>query len=242
MKFQLVSDLHLDLWLDANDHFIHDLMPEGPETLIIAGDLCESAHLRYHSQEIFEVLCGKYQNVIYVAGNHEYYGTDYQSFQEQFKRLDERFDNLFCLENQILVVDGVAVAGTTLWFRNTPMNLLYEGRMRDFGAIERHRYWVYAQNEEAIEFLKGMDDIDLVVTHHLPSYKSVDARYTAEPTNLYFLCDVSDIMLDMGPKVWMHGHTHIGCDYMLGETRVICNPRGYPGENPGEYRPVIIEI
>ena len=37
-------------------------------------------------------------------------------------------------------------------------------------------------------------------------------------------------------KLWMHGHTHEDFDYVLGETRVVCNPRGYVNhENRAGY-------
>ena len=34
-----------------------------------------------------------------------------------------------------------------------------------------------------------------------------------------------------GARLWIHGHTHAPCNYTVGETQVICNPRGYPGES-----------
>jgi predicted phosphodiesterase len=248
VKFHLVSDLHLDHWED--DCFVYDLCPEGDETLIIAGDLCESYYLKGAAAFALGILCEKYRNVVYVLGNHEYYGSFYKEVQRKFAELDERFENLFCLDDQLLVLEGVTIAGTTLWFRNTPMNPLYEREMQDFRLIQNFRSWVYGENARSLEFLKsvahdksrGNFETDLVITHHLPSFKSVNARYERNPVNLYFLCDVSEIMLDMGPKVWVHGHTHVPCDYQLGDTRVVCNPRGYPGQNPGEYHPVIIEI
>jgi hypothetical protein len=33
-------------------------------------------------------------------------------------------------------------------------------------------------------------------------------------------------------KLWTHGHTHEPFDYMIGTTRVVCNPRGYSGHEP----------
>lgn len=242
MKFHLVSDLHLDAWMSRNDFFIYDLLPEGDETLIIAGDLCEIAHLRDYGAEIFGELCGKYQNVIYVAGNHEYYGTDYQGFQDRFRRLEGMFDNLFCLEDESIVIGDVSIAGSTLWFRNTPMNPVFENQLADFTYIQDYRNWVYDRNEAAVEFLQNLPEVDLIITHHLPCSKSVDAKYANEATNLYFLCDISGVILDKQPKVWCHGHTHIACEYQLGETQVICNPRGYPGENAKGYEARVIEI
>ncbi len=242
MKLHLISDLHMDAYLSRDDYVMHDLDPGDCGALIVAGDLSESWYLETRAFRDFEVLCDKYPNVLYILGNHEYYGSTYEETQERFRSLDARISNLFCLDNESVMIDGVSIAATTLWFRDTPMNQLYERQMSDFWQIQEFRSWVYNQNEKSVNFLKEARDIDLVITHHLPSHRSVNAQYLNEPTNLYFLCDVSEIMLALEPKVWCHGHTHIPCDYQLGDTRVVSNPRGYPGENSGEYRPVTIEI
>ena len=54
--------------------------------------------------------------------------------------------------------------------------------------------------------------------------------------------DIEKVILDLQPKYWIHGHTHIPCQYDLGDTRVVCNPRGYPRENPGPYAPVVLQV
>lgn len=244
MKIHLISDLHLEHY-EPDDTFIYDLDPEDCETLVIAGDLCPRW---YESVKgFFQMACDKYEHVIYVLGNHEYYGSTYEETREKFKELDEWISNLYCLENQTLALGEKVIAGTTLWFRDTPLNPLYEREMCDFQQIPDFRSWVYVKNQEALTFLENANGVDwsadLVVTHHLPSYKSVSPRYAEEPTNLYFLCDVEGIMLDMEPKVWAHGHTHIPCDYPLGNTRVVCNPRGYPWEGSSKgYCPQTVEI
>ncbi|MEE8322425.1 MAG: metallophosphoesterase [Candidatus Bathyarchaeia archaeon] len=242
MKIQLVSDLHVDAYRNRDDYFAQDLDPKDCETLIVAGDLAESWYLQEEAISYFEVLCDKYPNVVYVLGNHEYYGSSFEETQDRFAALDARFSNLFCLDNESVVIEGVSIAGTTLWFKDTPMNPVYERFMSDFNQIQHFTHWVYDHNKLSVNFLKGVGPVDVVVTHHMPSSKSVHAKYAQEPTNLYFLCDVSEIMLDMSPKVWCHGHTHINCDYQLGNTRVVCNPRGYPGENSGDYQPLTIDI
>lgn len=242
MKFHLISDLHTDSWQlraelknKQGDNFLLDLYPTGDETLIIAGDLCEYRYLQRHGIEMFRDLCNKYRHVIYVAGNHEYYGTNYQVFQERFKYLQKEFDNLHCLENETVEINDISIAGTTLWFRDTPENILYERHLNDFRYIEDFKNWVYDVNQRAQDFLKELSNPDLIILHHLPSHQSVNAKYTNEPTNLYFLCDINNIISDLNPKFVVHGHTHIGCEYNINNTRVICNPRGYPGENENQY-------
>lgn len=43
--------------------------------------------------------------------------------------------------------------------------------------------------------------------------------------------DLTDVIEDGRPALWVHGHTHDSCDYELGATRIVCNPRGYEDEN-----------
>ncbi len=235
----------MDCWPDKGRSFLERLDPQDCSMLAIAGDLGEGPFLLKEGERIFEALCRKYETVVYVAGNHEYYNSDFGTMNLHFKSLDERFDNLFYLENQSLVVDGVSMVGTTLWFKNTPMNPLHESRLADFDLIRNFREDVYVRNVEAMEFLREAREVDLVITHHLPSTMSIDKRYATEPTNLYFLCDVSETILDLKPKVWVHGHTHIPCDYRLGDTQVVCHPRGYPrefGRTAYNYFPKVIEV
>jgi len=46
------------------------------------------------------------------------------------------------------------------------------------------------------------------------------------------------------PDLWIHGHTHVACDYEIYGTRVMCNPRGYPSESSAEgFAPgLVVEI
>jgi len=44
-------------------------------------------------------------------------------------------------------------------------------------------------------------------------------------------------------KLWTHGHMHNASDYMIGETRVVCNPRGYVGyESTNQFQLKYLEI
>ena len=45
-------------------------------------------------------------------------------------------------------------------------------------------------------------------------------------------------------KLWTHGHTHEEFDYMIGSTRVVCNPRGYINyeDRADEFKLKYVEI
>ena len=77
----------------------------------------------------------------------------------------------------------------------------------------------------------GISDKYVVVGHHAPSKLSTKPKYQDDVmVNGAYSSDLSDFILDRPMiKVWTHGHTHDTFDYMLGSTRIVCNPRGYDG-------------
>lgn len=70
----------------------------------------------------------------------------------------------------------------------------------------------------------------VVVTHHAPSSMSVSTRYKTDPLSPAFASRLEAVMEEFSPNLWIHGHTHDAFDYEIYSTRVVCNPRGYPGE------------
>lgn len=71
----------------------------------------------------------------------------------------------------------------------------------------------------------------VVVGHHSPSKLSTKPQYENDVmVNGAYSSDLSEFILDHPQiKVWTHGHTHHEFDYMIGNTRIVCNPRGYVG-------------
>lgn len=84
-----------------------------------------------------------------------------------------------------------------------------------------HRQWLENEIKEG----------DVVITHHLPSYRSCDPKFAGDSLNPAFASELHEMILDKKPAYWIHGHTHAACDYMIGDTRVICNPVGYGGQH-----------
>lgn len=93
--------------------------------------------------------------------------------------------------------------------------------------------------EDHYEFRRKLDDTlalhpdlpTVVVGHHAPSKASTHPRYKTEViTNGAYSTNLDDFILDRRQiKLWTHGHTHEDFDYMIGTTRIVCNPRGYDG-------------
>jgi Icc-related predicted phosphoesterase len=69
----------------------------------------------------------------------------------------------------------------------------------------------------------------VVVGHHAPSKASTHPRYQNDTLmNGGYSSSLDEFIIDHPQiKLWTHGHTHEDFDYMIGSTRIVCNPRGY---------------
>jgi predicted phosphodiesterase len=91
---------------------------------------------------------------------------------------------------------------------------------------------VLARFDESRAFLatalaEPFDGPTIVVTHHLPSLRSVARRYRQDPISAGFASQVDDLV-GRGAALWVHGHTHDSCLWRDGGgTLVACNPAGY---------------
>ena len=93
-------------------------------------------------------------------------------------------------------------------------------------AVEDHKKFVqYIQTVIEGKF----DQKFVVVGHHAPSKASTHPRYQHDTLmNGGYSSDLNEFILAHPQiKLWTHGHTHEDFDYMIGSTRVVCNPRGY---------------
>jgi len=103
-----------------------------------------------------------------------------------------------------------------------------ESRFTPEDAVEDHK--------EMLAYIRMMvegkwDQKFVVVGHHAPSKLSTHPRYQKEEImNGGYSSDLSEFIMDHPQiKLWTHGHTHEEFDYMIGSTRIVCNPRGYDG-------------
>ena len=219
VKLAIISDLHLEFyswrWPSST--------PE-VDVIINAGDTHpDPAERTRFKNKIPDV---PYLNVL---GNHDYYR------QQQLGLCESR-----------LKVDDRLFYGTTLWTKMTPEQyVMVESGLNDNAQIRNYSYdglqWLFDKGMEGI----ARSHADVVVTHHGPSFQSMHPMFKGSPLNCGFYSDLDQFILDMEhpPVLWVHGHTHHPADYMIGKTRVICHPRGYPGEdNHKDYKPLIVEI
>jgi DNA repair exonuclease SbcCD nuclease subunit len=257
MKIQIVSDLHLE-FSDINIRNTN-----GADVLILSGDILVAEKLlRPNSAEgnvardFLKRASFQFPHVVYIAGNHEFYnsGKFYQTVDDLRNYCSTQFNNVYFLERDTKVIDDIVFVGGTLWTdmnKYDPLTLhAVRDMMNDYRAIrndkngfvplkpadtcERHR-----QTRDYI--LQIVDDNKdkkcVVVGHHSPSFQSCHEQYRNDYLmNGAYHSELSELIFDRPQiKLWTHGHTHHCFDYMIGETRVVCNPRGYESYNWKEH-------
>lgn len=241
MKIWVFSDLHLE-YADLRQ----PLEIPDADVCVVAGDLCRAPANGVHwlAENIAHAM-----PCVYVAGNHEFYGGGIYEGLVDGRIAADRFDNIHFLENGSVVIDGVRFVGATLWtdyrIEGHPEVARFHARerMNDYRKIATRRspwkrfvpetaYRMHQDSRRYIETALKSDSVPaVVVTHHLPHANSIPARFKGDLLNAAYASDLSQVIEDGQPALWVHGHTHDSADYHLGKTRVVCNPRGYDYEN-----------
>ncbi|MEP6702266.1 MAG: metallophosphoesterase [Betaproteobacteria bacterium] len=253
MKLHILSDLHLGF-----HGFGHPATDA--DIVILAGDIA-----RPNQAMTWALQFGK--PVLYVAGNHEFYGGSIPGTRAELRRLSAGTP-IRVLDNDQFVSGGVRFLGATLW---TDFALLDdEGQrraaideamqwIRDFSRIRRdddaqarftphdsarlfgeHAAWLAARLAEP------HPGPTVVITHHAPSPKSIHPRFAESLLNSCFVSNAEYLFGGQAVQLWIHGHTHDSFDYTQSGTRVLCNPRGYAAdgidENPLFDPCLVVEI
>jgi len=248
MKIQLLSDIHIEF-----ESF--NYRETDSDVVVLAGDI----HIKHHGVEwALETI--KDKPVIYVLGNHEYYGKAYpKHYLDLIKKY--KGTNVHILENSSVEIDGVTFLGATLW---TDFKLYGDPRiagsqcqevMSDYKKIRvSPRYSklrsidVAAIHYKSLKWLeKSLAELQnnpsVVITHHGPSEKSVPQEHKNSLITSAYVSDLEATMQTFSPLLWLHGHLHNSSDYKVGDCRVVCNPRGYPRERNIDFDPsLVIEI
>jgi predicted phosphodiesterase len=228
MKIRILSDLHLEFFRDNGTKFIESLEVNDTDVLVLAGDINISKGLK----KCLDQFAAKFPKVLYIHGNHEYYKTKRATvIEETIAAVINNNTNLYWLNRSVVNIDGVRFVGTTLWFPKNKRTLKLKNNINDFYCIEDCDPWAFEENEKNIKFLN--DEVkkgDVVITHHLPSEKSVHKMYKDDPLNCYFVCEMDSLIIERQPAFWIHGHTHFSMDYKIKDTRIVCNPYGYDSQ------------
>jgi Icc-related predicted phosphoesterase len=253
MKLFIQSDQHQEMY-GVDPAFA---VPEA-DVFVCAGDLTRSVKggILWLAENV-----GPKIPSVYVAGNHEYYRESYLECHADGLAENKLHVRVHFLENDIKVIDGVRFVGCTLWtdfaiMGQQPLAVLHaQGSMNDYKLIKyrkqpfqkfqpQHTLMRHSQSVSFLEAALAMpfDGKTVVVTHHAPHPFSMHERFRGDLLSAAFCSDLSELIELRQPALWVHGHTHDSFDYMVGDTRVICNPRGYGDENHGFRPQLVVEI
>jgi Icc-related predicted phosphoesterase len=251
-----ISDLHLT----RGEGWSAGQIPQA-DVAIVAGDVRESVvfavewlarHIRPHMQ------------VVFVPGNHEYYGTVHDHALLRGKQAATSAD-IHLLDGDQVVIGDVRFLGATLW-----TDYLWFGEPFRWGAMQAartglndHRHiawskdpWLRFRPEEAAvlhhrarlkiesHLVQPHPGPTVVVTHHAPHPQSISREFRADLLSAAYASDLSDLIARTGPNLWVHGHTHHAVDYCIGVTRILSNPRGYrhEGASTGFEPMLVVEV
>ena len=196
--------------------------------------------------------------VIYVTGNHELYGRDLKTYPEETRAKCNKL-GIHYLQNDAVEILGYTFIGGTLWtdfnlFGNQPIAMLDAAQqMNDYQQITYNGFQltpehILAEHQATRFFIDSFantpDLKKIVVTHHPAVEETINARFKGYRSNPYYTSRLYSTVDAVNPLAWFSGHMHDSFDFMLGETRFVCNPRGYVGHelNPNFDPNLVIEL
>lgn len=224
MLIQYFSDLHLE--------FGPLVYPKtNADIIIAAGDI------GIYQQGV-DWLASIDKPVLYVAGNHEFYHHEYNDTMETLHQTCSN-SNIQFMDKSVVIIGKVRFLGCTLWI--DAEKALSEGKKTGSNDFKKIRYGddllshdvVYMLNQQDVTWLtqelaKPFEGKTVVITHHAPTFWSWGGSPIA-PGRYSYCNDMRPLMYEHKIEAWFHGHTHQIRDYNIGDTRVLCNPRGYWG-------------
>jgi Icc-related predicted phosphoesterase len=258
MKIQLLSDLHLEvapLWQPTP-------APHA-DVLVLAGDIGSyqtGSLLREDDFGLsrFSPRLGWPTPVLFVPGNHEYDGLDFDTAHARLRTTCEQL-GITWLERTSVQMElrgqRVRFLGTTLW---SDFDALVDPRatltaqlkaqdkaMRAANFYLKKTGTTYASEPMLAPSVRTLglqcqswlraalaqpfDAQTVVVTHFAPSLRSADPRYGLTPGTAGF-CNALEELLPQA-SLWLHGHLHCPSDYVQAGCRVVANPLGYARKN-----------
>ena len=242
MKLQFFSDVHADVNRINSPEEILDTS-ENVDLYIDAGDTGSLVATKSFYKHKF----WKNKNVVFVGGNHLGYGVDkpLDAIEKQLSRQFPLENNISFLQNSERKFGNIIVLGTTLWTdfnvfvnKKYDMKICNEG-MNDFRTVlyTKDSYLTpkiattmhsLAKKYIHHKLIKNKKSKFIIVTHHTPSLRSTLPQYMDNPITAGFCNDMEDFIKQHDNiLLWIHGHVHNTCSYMVGTTPVLCNPFGY---------------
>lgn len=239
MKIQILSDIH-------NEFKPYEPIESDADLVVLAGDI----HTK--NRGVDWAVKNFKKPVLYVLGNHEAYGKTIPKYFQEIKALAEA-TNVRILEKDSITIDGINFFGCTLW---TDFEVITDARiagfecqqvMTDYKKIKRMPTYSKIRSIDTAlyhkqsliwldeQLKKHSGEKNVVITHHAPSLNSIPEHKKNDITSSAYSSNLEPFINEHDIDLWIHGHVHVSSDYEVANTRVVCNPKGYPGEENIEY-------
>lgn len=255
MKMAIYSDLHLEF-----GKFVPPALDA--DVVILAGDIGKKHYGLRWAAETFPK-----QQIVHVAGNHEFYGERHDCVLSYLRKEQKRYGGrAHFLNNDEIVIEGVRFLGSTLWtdfalfgddLRERAMvvagNLMndyfrirkgpsLEGRTSRLEPADTLRFHQRSVSWLSKRLSESFDGPTVVVTHHAPSFASIPVEFRENRVSAAYASNLEHLVEQS--DWWIHGHTHSSLNYQVGNATVLCNPRGYSGYemNPQFQHDLVVEI
>jgi hypothetical protein len=240
MLVKIISDLHI------SSHNPYQYVDHGEHVCVLAGDIAEG--MRGVNWALSNIP--KYIKVLYVPGNHEYYGQEYFELTLNYIEHNKSNTHVKVLLNEVVDISGVTFAGSTLWtdfmlYDNPDSTLHWAAGLNDSRWIRYNNRSlnagdVISLNKASLEFLESVS-ADVLITHYAPEFSESD-QWRGHYLTPGFLTKIPK-NIHQKFKYHFHGHTHNKFDYTtLYGTRVICNPVGYRNECTNHNGELVINV
>lgn len=271
MKIHLLSDLHSEFEL-----YTPSFAAEQADIVVLAGDIDTKTRGVDYARHAFA------GPVIYVPGNHEFYGGHLDATLEKMRA--KACDRVRVLDNDEWIFKGVRFIGATCWTDYTStgdvLRAQLEARqeLNDFKKIRAAGYRkiqpgdLVMRNHRSLKWLRErlaerFEGPTVVVSHYAPSRLSIGAAHNEDSDYVKrwkmvmgnsnkigstYIKNIShldasyanhwDALMGDAISLWLHGHTHRAVDYKINGTRIVSNPRGYPGESTGFDGDLLITV
>jgi predicted phosphodiesterase len=238
-KYSLISDMHIDFPQEKTPY------EKLEQNVIVAGDTSNGLE----GLKFLQKLRNKGFTVFATEGNHEHYsnvsqgrtlGMTTERFREDFPVITDIDDTL----TLVLLNGWYRVSSPFLWYR-------YQNDCRNMCGKDANAGAKYISDLAVFEadFLNDLlesfhDRKFIVTTHTAPCVETLDPKFYGHDSNEWYWSPYMRQVLALHSDkilVWNHGHTHASNEAVVDGVTVVCNPRGYPGENKG-WVPRTVEI
>ncbi len=248
---QVVSDVHLETRRGRSkclaEKIVHDAMlhrdahcdedSQQVKYLLLAGDIAPAYYpsLRPFLKILHEAQC--WQRIFYLPGNHEYYTS------RGMQQVDEdlaKIDGITFLQRQRVELPEITLLGCTLWSKLEEEkfpeilhgypdfnNIYLDGKTLKWSQYQElhHRDITWLHDE----IMQGSPKPLWVATHHLPSYRCLNPKFTSSPLNSCFANHLDAMFLNV--TTWIFGHSHYPIDMIIDKTRCVSSPSEYRNYN-----------